>query len=520
MKKILIVDDEYLVRLGLKTTIDWAEHGYSIAGEASNGKEALEIFDRIGADVILTDIKMPVMDGLEFIKAIKNKNRQIPVVILSHYEEFAYAQEAMRLGAFRYILKSELTKTNLIDLLESLVYASHSDREENNSGDIMKRQGDYIKNYLYPYFSDTTGELPAIPIPDSELFPRKEYIVLSGSCKTIEIVSDAKKMLPKTVKVLISESCKDCIVFGDYHRNQYQIIAIIPVSVSSAGTVKKIKDSCLFIVKNMRQYYNINMLIGLSSPGRITDIQRLMKESQRAFKMCFFSERNFVNEYNQDEMGIEGKPLRISYAKLSEMIEQNNKDGMLEYIQNVFRELQTLKDISYVHEAFIDFLSIGKSIREKYIVQEQASLSENKFNYDNFYDIEFIGDMEFYIYGILLALMTGKRGGDVSYSYIVQRSISFIRDNYRQNITLSDAARFAEVSHSYLSFIFKQETGINFNAYLSEYRIEAAKKLLQSTNLRIYEVADRVGFSNPYYFSKVFKEITGISCKDFRNSVS
>jgi two-component system response regulator YesN len=233
--------------------------------------------------------------------------------------------------------------------------------------------------------------------------------------------------------------------------------------------------------------------------------------------MCFFSEKNFASRYDQRSAETRGKPPQISYTRLFDMIELNQKDAILEYIQNVFRQLRTLNNYMQVHDTFIDFLSIGKLIREKYNLQEQASLSESKFNYDTFFDLEFIGDVEFYLYGIFLALLASKQGEKTLYSFIVKKCITFIKNNYSKNITLSDAAKNAEVSHSYLSFIFKQETGINFNIYLSRWRVEQAKKLLKSTNMRIYEVAERVGFSNPYYFSKVFKELTGVSCKDFRD---
>ena len=113
MKKILIVDDEYIVRLWLKTIVDWAAFGYAIAGEAANGKDAFDFFEKNPVDGILTDIKMRVMDGIELTRKVMARNKKTRIIILSHYDDFSYAQEAVNLGAFRYILKSELTKTNL-----------------------------------------------------------------------------------------------------------------------------------------------------------------------------------------------------------------------------------------------------------------------------------------------------------------------------------------------------------------------------------------------------------------------
>jgi two-component system response regulator YesN len=297
---------------------------------------------------------------------------------------------------------------------------------------------------------------------------------------------------------------------------------ILPVSADEPqNTVPdKVVESCSLIMKNVRRYYDIQLLMGLSSVGKMSDIFRLIAESKTALNQCFFSEKNSVITYSRNLLELQGNPPHISYTKLFEMIDMNKKEAMLEYIQNIFRELRKLKNYTYVHDAFIDFLSIGKLIREKYKIQERASLSESKFNYDTFYDIGFIADVEFYVYDIYLSLFMGKQDGEISYSYVVKKCIAFIHTNYCENITLAEVAKAAGVSHGYLSFIFKQETGINFNTYLSQYRVKEAKKLLLSTNMRIYEVAEKVGFSNPYYFSKVFKEFTGITCKEFKDKRS
>jgi two-component system response regulator YesN len=514
MKRILIVDDEYLVRLGLKTTIDWEAHGYVIAGEAANGRDALELFEKTGPDVILTDIKMPIMDGLELTRAVKAKNRKVRIVILSHYDEFAYAREALSAGAFRYILKSELTKTNLVNMLQALFDDSGAEDTGRNGGPGGNRaegRERYIEENLFPVFGETDSQAPSPPAP--ELFPPENYIVISGKSRTAMMGDDAKKMFPKTIKTLISEAWPGSSAFTGYHHDQLHFIVICPAE----GTRKNDPQAAALIAKNIRQYYDTNVFMGLSSAAG-DHIPRLFGESQTALRMCYFSEKELIGLYRPGAAEQSGRRPPISYRRLSEFLDLNRKEAALEYIQDIFGELRKLRNYDYVREAFIDFLSIGKAIREKYNLLEQASLSEGKFSYDAFYDIEFIGDVEFYIYDIFLALLTSKQDGQITWSYAVKKCIAFIRDNYHRNISLSEAAGHAEVSHSYLSFIFKQETGINFNAYLSRYRVEEAKKLLKSTNMRIYEVAEKTGFSNPYYFSKVFKEYTGLNCKNFRDT--
>jgi two-component system response regulator YesN len=547
MKRILIVDDEYLVRLGLKTIIDWAEHGYVIAGEAANGREALELFDRTGADVILTDIKMPVMDGLELTRAIKEKNKKVKIIILSHYDEFSYAQEAISLGAFRYILKSELTRANLINMLKSLFYSASEEavvsmdsKEPGGPEDITVQRERYIESCLFPFLPDVNAIGICPPLPGEAPGQRGRYIVLCAVCRLTSLLHDAgkmfpKPMFPKTVKVLFAEAFTNAASFAGYHHERFALVTIVPfpeiIALSPVPSPhpphtqpartqeNKIAESCARIVRNVHQYYDVDLFIGISSSGGANNIARLFVEAARAVDMCFFSENSFIHSYDRDEARPSGMPSRISYERLGAFIEANQEAGMLEYIQNIFQGLRALKNYTAVHNAFIDFLSSGKALHEKYRLNGQAPLNENKFDYDAFYDLLFIGDVEVYIKNLFLELLSGKQSGGIAYSFIVKKSITFIQQNYTRNITLSDAAKNAEVSHSYLSFIFKQETGINFNAWLSKYRVGEAKKLLEETNLRIYEVAERVGFSNPYYFSKVFKEFTGMSCKEFRNAV-
>jgi two-component system, response regulator YesN len=517
MKKILIVDDEFLVRLGLKTTIDWAKYGYVIAGEANNGKEALAINQKIGADLILTDIKMPIMDGLELIKEVKRTNKKVQTIFLSHYDEFSYAQEAMELGAFRYILKSELTKTNLESIIQDLFYSQGSEYLQAPTEMLEEKQEAYIRNQLWPSLSESAPLLPAgTPLPPDELFGSATYYLVVGSCKTLSLSKDARKMFPKTVKLLLAEANPGSVSFGDYGGGQFQFISLVP-KTGEDPSAERLIESCSLIVRNIRQYYTVLAVMGISSAGSPEDFSRLVAEAYEAMKMCFFSEKNTITEYSRPTTEQQAFPPHINYSKLQNLIDADQKEEMLAYIQSIFRILRDLKNTQYVHDAFIELLFIGKSVCEKYHIEEQASLSSGKFNYEIFTNFEFIADIELYIYELFLELLIGKKNGKTTYSFIVKKCIAFIQSNYTQNITLSEAARAIEVSHSYLSFLFKQEMGINFNAYLSRYRVEQAKQLLEANNMKIYEVADAVGFSDPYYFSRVFKEITGMSCKKYRD---
>ncbi|MDR1469856.1 MAG: response regulator [Spirochaetaceae bacterium] len=528
MQKILIVDDEYIVRLGLKTIVDWAGFGYAVAGEAANGKEAFDFLQHNPVDVILTDIKMPVMDGLELTRKIRATDKKVRIIILSHYDEFSYAQEAVKLGAFRYILKSELTKTNLENVLKSL----HLDADVSPVSALSpmaEQKGEkyleaFINEEMLPSFSrhltnekEDAGKAVYAPPPGTN-----EWVVLSVSCRSTALLDEAKEKFPKTLKVLFEDAFEKVTGKGRYYDDHYQFAAVVTMAIPKDADTgvflhEKTYNPCLRIVKTIRRYYGVNLFIGISAPGKREDWWRLLREAHKARVDCYFSRKLFVGVFSGDMAGGSQKRGLVSYTKLVALIDANQKDAMLEYIRQIFHGLRKSKDYAAVDSAFGDFLSVGKLIHEKYQLEEEASLNENKFKHDAFFDMPFIDDTEIYIYELFLSLLSAKQNGKAGYSHIVKKCIDYIEENFEHNIGLSEAAKYAEVSQSYLSFMFKQETGVNFNAALTQYRIEKAKHLLLGTSLKIYQVAERVGFSNPYYFSKVFREISGYTCKEYRD---
>jgi two-component system response regulator YesN len=531
MKKILIVDDEYIVRLGLKTIVDWAGFGYVVAGEASDGKEAFDFFERNPVDVILTDIKMPVMDGLELARRVKDRNSGTRIIILSHCDDFSYAQEAIKLGVFRYILKSELTKTTLENVLKSLLLNAGASPEPEQKAGWKESLEEFIETDMLPSFlrlpndkKEESGRERRIPVPVIPPSKTTECAVLSLSCGTARLSREAREKFPKTVQALFDEAFKDLAGKGRYYNDNFHFAAIAPVGEGQDTNGERFLDEkiggpCRQIVKSLCQYYDVTVFIGISRLGKIADCGRLFPEANKARFDCFFSQKTFVGIFSgkDKDSGEFEKSGPVSYIQLLELMDAGQKDRLSEYIQGIFQELRAGKNYQAVYGAFIDFLSAGKLIREKYQLEEEAPLNENKFRREAFFDMPFIDDVEMYIYQLYLSILSAKQNGKAAYSHIVKKCIDFIRNDYEHDIGLSKAADYIGVSHSYLSFIFKQETGINFNTALTQYRIEKAKRLLIATSLKIYQVAEQVGFSNPYYFSRVFKETSGYTCKEYRD---
>lgn len=527
MKKVLIADDELLVRVGLKSTIPWEENGFMVVGEAKNGKEAMELFEKFDPDILVTDIRMPIMNGLELIQEMKARKSKLKAVILTHYDDFSYAKEAIKLGASEYILKSDLNQDTFLAVLNKLSsdrvpfkdsYAGEIPekvKSEDNAEILLKRLalGDYksrqelnsmVKEFGL-YFANGFCMAAAVKIFVSDINetaygPEGETLV-----KLIENVSNQvldngfiSRVFCYTGGEIIylfnAEGIKDSKKLGETIKNQL-------------GVLKK----------NVAQFLDAELSVGLSSAGVSCErIPELLEEARTAQQQCFF-ERFGIAVFQPEAAGKKADCPKINLDTLRNYIKTVEESRLNEYIDSVFGELLTLRNISHVKEVFIDFLSYAKIFASELNLKNEPAFNEQKLSYRNFdkmhnYEMakKYIAD----IYRELLHQTDGNRSA--RYSYVINKSIDYIRKNYDKNISLIDVADCVQISKSYLSLLFKQETGINFSSFLTNYRIEKSKKFLKESNCKIYEIAEKVGFDNPYYFSKVFKEVTGTSCKEFK----
>lgn len=515
MKRVLVVDDEFLVRLGLRTTMDWEAHGYKIVGEASNGREALEIFDEANPDILLTDIKMPVMDGFKLIEEARKRKKNLQIVILSHYDEFSYVQKALEFGATQYILKSEMNEQKLIDLLQKLSLKEKDQAVEEM--DIKTERENYLKDLLFGKPADDDFTAANAAAPPAGLFGESAYVVVKGFCETSMLHEDSRNMVSQTVRTILDKAFAGASTVIIFYKEQLYFTSIVCVkdgnSVTGAqDTVKSMQQ----LIRNIKQYFEVVVQIGLSSRGNPERFPAMIGEAEQARKICFFSLQPIEVFYPEMAQGKE-KHIRVSRSKLTSFIEGKDRKGLKEYIAGIFNELKQIRCYGTFKNAVIDLLSVARTICEEQKIDQTSSLSPAKFSYENCLVMPYIDNVETYIQELYTAIADAAVSRESGYSAVVQNTISYIKNNYSRNISLSDAAEVSQVSSSYLSLIFKQETGVNFSSYLTDYRMEIAKKMLVTTNKKIYEIAEEVGFSSPYYFSKVFKEYTGMTCKEYKD---
>ena len=513
VKRILIAEDEFLVRIGLKTTMDWAAHGYTIVGEAANGKEALQLFGETHPDILITDVKMPVMGGLELVSEAKKRKRDLQVVILSNYNDFEYAREFMRLGASRYLLKSEISEQSLLRALESLDVPVQGEAELD--GGLRARQERFLRNY----FGASMEENQPLPAKASEarnVFPSNHYLAMrcDGDFEPTEETDE--ETVIKNVESLFHSALENAVYCSGIMGGRLRVSVVCPAPEGPGGEVGRFRRKCGMILRNAKNYFDVELHIGISEVREGRNIARLFSQAEEARIGCFFANQP-IRTFAELPPRVTAPAPKVSSRKILGYIDGADPDGMKKYIADTFSRLLPLRNFSDVRTVYIDFLSIAKSVCEEKNIDLADGLSGTKFSYDNLTAIPCLKNVQDYVGDLYSAVFKAVMGGDDYYSHTIRQCLEYIGKNYASNISLDNMAQAVNISKSYLSMIFKQETGINFITYLTRYRVERAKELLLRTNMKIYEIADKVGFSSPYYFSKVFKDWTNLSCKEYKD---
>lgn len=512
MIKVLIVDDELLVRIGLRTMIDWESNGFSIVGEASNANEAIEMFDRFKPEILITDIKMSGIDGLDLIAALKDKWEDFKTIILTHCDDFAFAQKAINLGANEFILKSNLTSESLLTVLNKIAnHIKPSSVPSLKEMDVSEYLTELLeKAIVSSIITKTNFGNHIIDSLNKKLF--KHFAVTYGM-----VYSDADEIEVKRNIEKIKEFSSS---FLKSSNTQYAMLTINDHAIylfNFDGKTNNVENQCSTIIeglrRNIEQYFDVSIVIGTSRVETdIMMIPQMVNQAKVACKECFFAKKKtcHYSEHIKTTVIYENK---VNTEQIRRFMESENIDALGEYIDKCFNEAFESHDKNTLRKVFIDFISFAKII---YYENGQDRAENEKFRYTYFEKIIDFSSMKSYVKDVYIFVASKKYNN--KYSYSINMSIKYIKENYEKNIALEDVSEYANISKSYLSMLFKQETGINFSCYLTDYRIKKSMELLQESNYKIYEIAEKVGFDNPYYFSKVFKEKTGYSCKHFRKN--
>lgn len=534
--KVFLVEDEMVIRRGIKNSIDWEKEGYIFCGEASDGELAYPMIIKEKPDILITDIRMPFMDVLELCKLVKKELPNIKILILSGYDEFDYAKEAIRLGVTEYLLKPISSGK----LLEALNGVSESIRRE-------KEDKDLVRKYMEEMRENTEHE-------KQKFFEQ----MIAGNLSMADALETGKKY-----EMSLSAGMYNLLLFrftlGEENRKSGELLgeaeyaieklterleyvfefqrgvegwAFLLMADNEEQMSERVKELSKDLEEIMKNYSTIAYFGGIGQPvARLRELEESFREAERALAARFTMELNRIisvddirmaqNVDTLDDIEITSfGEIEKTRTMLEKFLNNGVEDEIDEFVDVYINELpeENLKSVLMRQYIIMDAYIVMMSFCEKIegIEGEMQAQSEELKN--SMKTIQTVEEIKNYI-RMLLKKIIGVRDtiSGRRYSDIIEIAKDQIRKTYMSDeISLNTVAAEVGMSPSYFSSIFSKEMGKTFVEYLTEIRMDRAKELLMCSSMKTSEIGYEVGYKDPHYFSYIFKKTQNCTPKEFR----
>jgi len=504
--KILIVDDEYLLRQGIKHLINWEEEGFEIIGEASNGKEAIELVEKVKPHIILSDVVMPVIDGINLSKIIKAKYPEIQIIILSSYNDFKYVKDTFKIGVNDYILKPKLNPEELICLLKNaadnipnFVLSTPKNLEELD-----------FKNFLLKLISGFKVSLSKEKV--NEFLPYNSFLLLGTNLKVSNY---------SCLKSILSEICKDSLKAALYYEinissNLFLLlinfnsenINIILNKIDSLCSTSKNKFSKLFwvISKTFNSISNLNEVFK-------NDFKPLL-----GYKF-YLKNKHIINSKDIIKKDLKSK---FDFKYYSSEVYMLNIEAALNYLKNYISfcvENLTLSEFDLKALFENSLYSIINILDElNFDVEEIDNLKIEYFQkIDN---AEYAEELLDFVNVLVKKFNNLLENQESSFNrHILSKIIEYMYEHYADQLSLKELSNKFHFNYYYLSSYFSSHNKEGFSEYLNKIRVEKASKLLCDESISVSEISYMVGYSDHSYFCKVFKKLKKVTPSKYRKFI-
>ena len=534
--KVFLVEDEMVIRRGIKNSIDWEKEGYIFCGEASDGELAYPMIIKEKPDILITDIRMPFMDGLELCKLVKKELPNIKILILSGYDEFDYAKEAIRLGVTEYLLKPISSGK----LLEALNGVSESIRREKEDKDLVRKYMEEMRENTEHEKQKFFEQMIAgnLSMADALETGKKYEMNLSAGMynlllfrftlgkenrKSGELLGEAEYAIEKLTERLE-------YVF-EFQRG-VEGWAFLLMADNEEQMSERVKELSKDLEEIMKNYSTIAYFGGIGQPvARLRELEESFREAERALAARFTMELNRIisvedirmaqNVDTLDDIEITSfGEIEKTRTMLEKFLNNGAEDEIDEFVDVYINELpeENLKSVLMRQYIIMDAYIVMMSFCEKIegIEGEMQAQSEELKN--SMKTIQTLEEIKNYI-RMLLKKIIGVRDtiSGRRYSDIIEIAKDQIRKTYMSDeISLNTIAAEVGMSPSYFISIFSKEMGKTFVEYLTEIRMDRAKELLMCSSMKTSEIGYEVGYKDPHYFSYIFKKTQNCTPKEFR----
>ena len=514
MLKVFLVEDEFVIREGIKNNIDWETHGYEFCGEAGDGELAYPMIQRLRPDIVITDIRMPFMDGLELSRLIRRELPDIEIIILSGYQEFEYAKEAIKLGVAQYLSKP----INGEELLAELEELSAKIEEKRRATQIRER---YLKEMEENTLRERKNLFQSLVVGDNtaaELLESAERLGIDLSAPWYNIILFKTQSLRHAQDeysgnlIRIEEelrSLEDGTTVVSFDRNLEGKAFLLKaeseeqLQLQQQEYIEKIKDI-------MEKYEHVRYFGGIGRPvNRLRELPVSFEQASHAFAHRYLVQDSRILDGGYLAQGTEEEhfdikqvnPKQIDRTRIQEFLKQGDREEVVYFVEEFFRDLSNKALQSNIFRQYItmdayfcvaDFLeSLSTDTQDP-----ETPSQDEKTQQDSDSAIQ-------YIIRILdKALEARDRAASSRYDDVVEQVMKYIEENYaEEELSLNLLASHVNFSPNHLSMIFSQQTGMSFIKYLTDYRMNKAKELLRCTGKRSSLISQEVGYKDPHFLS-------------------
>lgn len=528
MIKILIADDEIIVRAGIKSLINWEENGFRVVGLAADGMEAMELIRSEKPDIVLTDIMMPKLSGIELIKNAKEEYPFVKFIVLSCYNEFEYVRQAMKYGAEDYVLKLSMDSGELLELLLAVSEKIKEERKIKGAelsmiSDDISERGKRINYFLSLINAEKqTGEIKdfeSVKLYDVSAPKVLAYVKIDDFNK----IGNEKAKAERTLINVMEQRLKDRGLLELFKYKENGFVFLLSFGIEKYNEIENAAcDICHKLLVFVNKYVNISISVGISSIFEdYNDLSIAFNQAVKACKSRFYSGAGTVCKYREELFSDEG--FQVFSAKeqksLIDYLDLCDMESIRKLINSIADALDKSRPpVERCIQLFMEVYYCMGSVLKNYGDSIRDESEADRPDYIRISNAEFLKEARDMLmqYGECCVSLIEK-ARQSAYRKEVVAAIDYIKKNYSTDISLKSVAQHVFVSESYLSRIFKEDMNKSFVEYLTEIRIKKAIELLKATDLPNYTIAEKIGYENINYFGRVFKKITGLTPTQYKN---
>ncbi len=520
MLQALLADDEPLSIRMMENLIEWDRYGIRIVATASDGQEALEKFREHMPHIIITDIKMPRLNGIEFIHRAREINADAEIIFISAYADFAFVKEAIALGCTDYLLKPvdefELERTlqritrkiSEKTLSRQLVQRLETQKQKKAIHDYLRGNGkpEQGRRLLADWYQG--GRLLTL----MSVSLRHETIAAYTGANSMA-AEQATSQLEKVERV--ASGLMPCLVLEEEDCSW-----LLVLQTSRKAEAMAVAQELLSF---LRHEWKSDARICFSRAGPPEEMAALYSQVMQFDKYSQYL--GDVDILGGDDRSGEAELYRARFTEYGKQVMDSLRHRDPAAARRTLQEALgastaiSPEDLSSIYELCFEIVLCVKGLLAGEPPEEPSGAPDaTELTYEAITSLRSLQSLSAYMDRVLGMVFSPARGKPEPYTQLVRDGISFLTERYDQNLSLEEICRHLSISKNYFCYLFKRDTGVSLWAYLTDIRMRKAKALLRDTDLKSLEIAYQVGYDNPSYFSKLFKKLQGVTPNEYRLS--